>query len=149
MYHMKKVLFLCLFMLLGAVGVVSAQTMSPLGVWTNSEKKANFEIYKCGNKLCGKIVTTAVPNDPKTGKPKTDVNNPDPKLHSQPLLGMVFMQGFEYDEDNKWDDGKIYDPESGKTYSCYIKMMNPNTMEVKGYIGFSLIGRSQTWTRVK
>ena len=145
---MKK-LFLCLALLLGVVGLASAQTLSPLGIWTNSEKKATFEIYKCGDKLCGKIVSLAVPNDPKTGKPKTDIVNPNPKLRSRPRLGLVFMQGFEYDDDNKWDDGKIYDPESGKTYSCYMKMLNANTMEVKGYIGISMIGRSQTWTRVK
>ncbi|GAB2942511.1 DUF2147 domain-containing protein [Hymenobacter coalescens] len=145
---MKKLL-LCLVMLLGIVGAASAQNLSPLGVWTNSEKKATFEIYKCGNKLCGKIVSLTVPNDPATGKPKTDSQNPEPKLRNRPRLGMVFMEGFEYDEDNKWDDGKIYDPESGKTYSCYMKMLNANSMEVKGYIGFSLIGRSQTWTRVK
>ncbi|RAK70739.1 DUF2147 domain-containing protein [Hymenobacter edaphi] len=145
---MKKLL-LCLVFLLGALGVASAQSLSPLGVWTNGEKKATFEIYKCGNKLCGKIVSLTVPNDPATGKPKTDSQNPDPKLRTRPRLGLVFMQGFEYDDDNKWDDGKIYDPESGKTYSCYMKLLNANTMEVKGYIGFSLIGRSQTWTRVK
>lgn len=126
----------------------SAQKISPIGIWTNSEKKATFEIYQCGAKLCGKIVTLREPND-ASGKPKTDTENPDPKLRSRPRLGMVFMQGFEYDDDNKWDDGQIYDPESGKTYSCYLKMQNANTMEVKGYIGFSLIGRSQTWTRVK
>lgn len=145
---MKKLL-LCLVFLLGAVGFVSAQNLSPLGVWTNGEKKATFEIYKCGDKLCGKIVSLTVPNDPATGKPKTDSQNPDPKLRSRPRLGLVFMKDFKYDSDNKWDDGKIYDPESGKEYSCYMKMINANTMEVKGYIGFSLIGRSQTWTRVK
>ena len=78
-----------------------------------------------------------------------DSQNPDAKLRSRPRLGLVFMQGFKYDDDNKWDDGKIYDPESGKTYSCYMKMESANTMEVKGYIGFSLIGKSQSWTRVK
>jgi uncharacterized protein (DUF2147 family) len=126
----------------------AAQTLSPLGTWTNAEKKATFEIYQCGKKLCGKIVTLREPLD-KDGKPKTDPENPDPKLRSRPRLGMVFMEGFEYDDDNKWDDGKIYNPEEGKTYSCYMKMVNANTMEVKGYIGFSLIGKSQTWTRVK
>ncbi|GGG51548.1 DUF2147 domain-containing protein [Hymenobacter sp. 5516J-16] len=146
---MKKILFLCLGMFLGLLGAASAQSLSPLGVWTNAEKKATFEIYKCGDKLCGKIVSLTVPNDPKTGKPKTDTMNPEPKLRNRPRLGMVFMQGFEYDDDNKWDDGKIYDPESGKTYSCYMKMLNANSMEVKGYIGFSMIGKSQTWTRVK
>lgn len=148
-YFMKKLLLLCLTCLLSCVGVASAQTLSPLGIWTNSEKKATFEIYKCGDKLCGKIVTLTVPNDPATGKPKTDSQNPDPKLRSRPRLGLVFMQGFEYDEGNKWDDGKIYDPESGKTYSCYMKMNSANSMEVKGYIGFSMIGKSQSWTRIK
>ncbi|WP_019949334.1 DUF2147 domain-containing protein [Hymenobacter aerophilus] len=146
---MKKFLLLSVAFLFGLLATASAQTLSPLGVWTNSEKKATFEIYKCGTKLCGKIVSLAEPNDPKTGRPKTDTPNPDPKLRSRPRLGLVFMSGFEYDEANKWDDGKIYDPETGKTYSCYMKMLNANTMEVKGYIGFSLIGKSQTWTRVK
>jgi uncharacterized protein (DUF2147 family) len=146
---MKKLLFLSLAFLLGFAGLASAQTLSPLGIWTNSEKKATFEIYKCGDKLCGKIVSLTVPNDPATGKPKTDTQNPNVKLRTRPRLGMVFMQGFEYDDENKWDDGKIYDPESGKTYSCYMKMLNANSMEVKGYIGFSMIGKSQSWTRVK
>ena len=146
---MKKTLLLLVALVLGLTRMASAQTMSPLGIWTNAEKKATFEIYKCGDKLCGKIVTLTVPNDPKTGKPKTDSMNPDPKLRNRPRLGLVFMQGFEYDDDNKWDDGKIYDPESGKTYSCYMKMNNANSMEVKGYIGFSMIGKSQAWTRVK
>lgn len=146
---MTKRLFLLFALVLGFSTLASAQSQNPLGIWTNAEKKATFEIYKCGDKLCGKIVSLTVPNDPATGKPKTDSQNPEPKLRSRPRLGLVFMQGFKYDSDNKWDDGKIYDPESGKTYSCYIKMENANTMEVKGYIGFSLIGRSQTWTRVK
>ena len=146
---MKKTLLLLVALVLGVTRMASAQTMTPLGVWTNSEKKATFEIYKCGTNLCGKIVTLTIPNDPATGKPKTDSKNPDPKLRSRPRLGLVFMQGFKYDDDNKWDDGKIYDPESGKTYSCYMKIESANTMEVKGYIGFSLIGKSQSWTRVK
>ena len=146
---MKKKLLLLVALVLSVTRMASAQTMTPLGVWTNSEKKATFEIYKCSTNLCGKIVTIAIPNDPATGKPKTDSKNPDPKLRSRPRLGLVFMQGFKYDDDNKWDDGKIYDPETGKTYSCYMKMESANTMEVKGYIGFSLIGKSQTWTRVK
>lgn len=69
-------------------------------------------------------------------------------MRTRPLIGMQFMKGFEYDGDNKWDEGTIYDPESGKTYSCYMKMLGKDKMEVKGYIGISLIGRAQTWTRV-
>src|SRR5688572_13775186 len=89
-----------------------AQKMSPVGTWMNEEKKARFEIFKCGEKLCGKIVWLKDPN--RDGKPKVDQNNPDSKLKTRPILGMVFMKDFEYDEDHKWDDGTIYDPESGK-----------------------------------
>jgi len=123
-----------------------AQKLSPLGTWTNEEGKAKFEIYKCGEKLCGRIVSLKEPL--LNGKPKTDINNPDKKHQNRPLIGMDFMKGFEYDGDNKWDEGTIYDPQSGKTYSCYMKMTSKDKMEVKGYIGISLIGRSQNWTRV-
>ena len=142
---MKKLLtFAALFLCLQSLAF--AQSLSPLGTWTNQEKEARFEIYKCGDKLCGKITWLKEPN--RDGKPKTDVNNPDKKLQSQPLIGLVFLKGFEYDENNKWDDGTIYDPKSGKTYSSYMQMLSKDKMEVKGYIGISMIGRSQTWTRI-
>jgi len=141
----KNLLVLTMLMLFSTLAW--AQKWSPVGVWTNQDGKARFEIYKCGDKLCGKIVSLKEPN--RNGKPKVDINNEDKKLRNRPILGMQFMKGFEYDGDNKWDDGTIYDPESGKTYSCYMKMVGPDKMEVKGYIGISLIGRTQTWTRVE
>lgn len=124
-----------------------AQKYTPLGVWTNEGKEARFEIYKCGDKLCGKILWLREPN--RDGKPKTDLNNPESKLRNRPLIGMVFIEGFEYDGDHKWDEGTIYDPKTGNTYSSYMKMLNKDEMEVKGYIGISLIGRSQTWVRIQ
>ncbi|OKL41676.1 DUF2147 domain-containing protein [Pontibacter flavimaris] len=140
--HLLPLLMLMLF-----TSAAWAQSLSPIGTWTNEEGKAKFEIYKCGEKLCGKIVSLKEPL--RNGKPKLDDNNPDKKLRSKPLIGLRFMEGFEYDGDNKWDDGTIYDPESGKTYSCYMKMTGKDKMEVKGYIGISLIGRTQYWTRVE
>lgn len=143
---MKKHL-LTLVMLLFLSSAAWAQSLSPIGIWTNEEGKAKFEIYKCGDKLCGKIVSLKEPL--RNGKPKLDENNPDKKLRTKPLIGLPFMKGFEYDGDNKWDEGTIYDPESGKTYSCYMKMVSKDKMEVKGYIGISLIGRTQHWTRIE
>ena len=142
-----KRFFLAFTLLLFLQGMAFAQKFSPLGIWTNEEKEARFEIYKCGDKLCGKIVWLKEPN--RDGRPKTDSNNPNKKLQNQPLMGLVFIKGFEYDGDNKWENGTIYDPKSGKTYSCYLKMESKDQMEVKGYIGISLIGRSQNWTRVQ
>lgn len=143
---MKKHLVSLVVLMLLTTGAWS-QNMSPIGRWTNEDGKAEFEIFKCDDNLCGKIVSLREPD--KNGKPKVDENNPEKKLQKRPLLGLVFMKGFNYAGDNKWDDGTIYDPESGKTYSCYMKLQSKDKMEVKGYIGFSLIGRAQAWTRVK
>lgn len=120
---------------------------TPLGTWMNEEKEARFEIFKCGKKLCGKITWLKEPL--RNGKPKMDDQNPNPQLRTRPILGLVFLKDFEYKGDDKWDEGTIYDPKSGKTYSCYMKVINQDKMEVKGYIGISLIGRSQTWSRVR
>ena len=141
----KHLLALVVLMLLGTCAW--AQKLSPIGTWTNEDGKARFEIYKCGDKLCGKIVTLKEPL--RNGKPKVDENNPDKSMRDRPLVGLDFMKDFKYIGGNKWDDGTIYDPESGKTYSCYMKMTGKDKMEVKGYIGISLIGRTQNWTRIK
>lgn len=138
--------FLSLFLLIAFPGRAQKGNDIPLGTWMNDDKEAKFEIFKCGTKLCGKIIWLKEPL--RNGKPKVDDNNPDPKLRNRPTLGMVFMKDFEYESGNKWDNGTIYDPKTGKTYSCYMKVINKDRMEVKGYIGISLIGRSQNWTRV-
>ncbi|HEY0110845.1 MAG TPA: DUF2147 domain-containing protein, partial [Fibrella sp.] len=80
--------------------------------------------------------------------PKLDSKNPEANLKSRPLLNLNIMTGFSYDGSNVWDDGKIYNPEDGKTYSCKMTLKNPNTLDVRGYVGISLIGKTQTWTRL-
>ncbi|MEZ0538184.1 DUF2147 domain-containing protein [Fibrella arboris] len=119
-----------------------------LGTWLNGTKKGRIQIYKQGDKYFGKLVWLIEPNDPATGKPKLDKNNPDASLKSRPLQNLNIMTGFSYDSGNVWEDGKIYNPEDGKTYSCKMTLKNPNTLDVRGYVGISLIGKSQTWTRV-
>jgi len=64
----------------------------------------------------------------------------------KPILGMVIINGLEKDGDT-WEDGTILDPESGKVYKCYITLENKNKLKVRGYIGFSLLGRTQYWSR--
>jgi uncharacterized protein (DUF2147 family) len=120
-----------------------------LGTWLNGTKKGHIQIYKQGNKYFGKLAWLSEPNDEKTGKPKLDVNNPDAKLKARPLLNLNIMQDFAFDGDDQWEDGKIYNPEDGKTYSCYMKLNNPNSLYVRGYVGIKALGKTQTWTRVK
>ncbi len=119
-----------------------------VGTWLNGTKKGHVQIYKQGNKYFGKLVWLSEPNDPSTGKPKLDAKNPDAKLKARSLLNLNIMTNFDYDGDNVWDDGKIYNPEDGKTYSCKMTLTNPNTLDVRGYVGISLIGKTQTWTRI-
>jgi uncharacterized protein (DUF2147 family) len=150
---MKPTHFLLLLsiLFLGAgSNVLRAQADNPdaiVGVWKTGEGNAMVRIYKNGEKYQGKIVWLKEPNDPETGKPKVDKNHPDEPNRGRPLLGLINVWGFSYAEKNVWEDGNIYDPKNGNTYSCTIKMTNSNTIDVRGYIGISLIGRSDTWTR--
>jgi uncharacterized protein (DUF2147 family) len=127
-----------------------AQTISDsvLGTWFNGSKESKIEIFKCNDRYCGRIVWLKEPNNAE-GLPKIDKNNPDTKLQNRPVLGMVLMRDFIYGGDNVWDKGEIYDPKSGKTYSCKMALVNPNRLDVRGFLGISLIGRTDTWTRAQ
>ncbi len=126
---------------------LALHAQSPVGTWTNEAKEANFEIYEQGGKLFGKILSLKEPND-KDGKPKSDVNNPNSGKRSDPLIGLVFLKSFTSAGGGRWENGTIYDPKNGKTYKSYMQMTGNGKIEVRGYIGFSLLGRSQNWTRL-
>lgn len=116
-----------------------------LGTWLTASGKAKILIYKEGTKYNGKIVWLKTPTY-EDGKPKVDKNNPDKAKQTVPMLGLNLLRGFVFD-DNEWEDGTIYDPENGKTYSCTIKYRD-GMLDLRGYIGISLIGRTQTWYRI-
>ncbi len=118
-----------------------------LGVWFNAEKDAKIDVYKVGNKFFGKVIWLQNPLD-KNRKPKTDIENPDPKLQSRPRLGLIVLTDLAYKSGTKYEKGKIYDPKSGKTYSCQAELEG-NVLKLRGYIGVSLIGKTSEWTRTK
>ena len=118
-----------------------------VGVWKTGEGTAMVRIYKNGDKYQGKVVWLKEPNDPDTGKPKVDKNHPDAASQKRALLGLINVWGFVYKDNNTWEEGNIYDPKNGNTYSCTMKLTSPNSLEVRGYIGVSLIGRTDNWTR--
>ncbi len=119
-----------------------------LGTWLTGSKKGHVLVYKQGDRYFGKIVWLKEPND-INGKPKVDSKNTDDKLKSRTIMGMVNLSNFKYEGENVWEDGKIYDPENGKLYSCKMTLNNANQLNVRGYMGISLIGRTDVWTRVK
>ncbi len=141
---MKKLLNLFLFLFI--VTVVNAQADKALGIWLSQDKKAHVEIYKSNNLYFGKIVWLEQPNDPQTGKPKTDAKNPDASKRSQTILGSLVFYNFTYD-DGEYTGGKIYDCRDGKTYTGKLWVNTDGTLSMRGYIGF--LYSTETWTRLK
>jgi uncharacterized protein (DUF2147 family) len=117
-----------------------------VGPWFNTEKTAKIEIQKEGQVYVGKIIW--LKNPTPDGVPATDKNNSDPRLRSRPLIGLNLLKGLKY-EKGVWKDGDIYDPNSGKTYSCELKLLSAEVLQVKGFLGFSFVGKTVEWTRAK
>jgi uncharacterized protein (DUF2147 family) len=120
-----------------------------LGVWLTGSKKGHIEIFRKDNQYFGKIVWLKDPLDAKTGKPPIDSKNPDASKRNQPIVGLVNLRNLKYQSNGQWDNGRIYDPENGKEYDCKMKLVNANQLDVRGYIGVSIMGRTENWKRVK
>ncbi|WP_236136223.1 DUF2147 domain-containing protein [Mongoliitalea daihaiensis] len=117
-----------------------------LGEWYTTERDAKIEIFKEGNLYSGKVVWLEQPTE--NGKPILDTNNTDKSKRNRPILGMRLIEGFQF-KNGTWENGQIYDPRNGKSYSCVIKKKNNETLEVRGFVGFSMIGRTVEWYKVK
>lgn len=146
--------------LAAAVPVVADEGDAILGLWATDPEggggEAHVEITKQNGTYQGKIIWLAEavyqPGDPDgpEGEPKTDTNNPDPERRNDPVVGLVIVKGFTYKGDGLWHGGTIYDPDNGKTYKCKIRFGdNERVLKVRGYIGFSMLGRTTIWTRVE
>jgi uncharacterized protein (DUF2147 family) len=118
-----------------------------VGIWQNGAGKGHIQIYKQSGKYFGKIVWLKDAND-QNGKPKVDHKNDDPNKRSRPLIGLVMLRDFEY-KNGEWRNGRIYNPSDGREYKAYIKSEDNKTLSIRGYMGISLIGKTDTWTRVK
>tara|TARA_A100000171_G_C2067026_1_gene112844 strand:- start:54 stop:542 length:489 start_codon:yes stop_codon:yes gene_type:complete len=135
--------------------LTSPETSSKVeGTWLTQkeEKNAKIEIKRCVNNAelyCGKIVWLQTPNY-EDGTPKVDRNNPSLALTDRPLLGLELLSNFSQSDETTWEDGTIYNPEDGETYNCTITFIQEDGVDklnVRGYVGFSLFGKTQTWVR--
>lgn len=132
----------CLALAAGHSGAAGA---SPLGTWVTDGGKSHIKIEPCGDKLCGAIVWLEEPNN-KKGSAKLDVNNKDESLRSRPILGLPLLTDFAAKSASRWEGGKIYNPEDGKTYRSKLELVDPDTLKVSGC--FLFFCKDQTWTRV-
>jgi uncharacterized protein (DUF2147 family) len=137
--------------LLSLVPQVSfAASDSPVGTWrtiddSTGKPKAIIEITDNGGTLEGKVTQVLQSDD----GPHPICKKCDGDRHNQPVEGMTILWGMTRDGD-AWDGGHILDPHNGKVYKCKFSLgEDGNTLNVRGYIGFSLLGRSQQWQRVE
>lgn len=112
-----------------------------LGIWITPEQE-RIQIFKSGARYYGKPVV-----QPGMA-PRLDVNNSDPTKRNRSLADVMILENFIY-EDGEWSKGKIYDPKNGKTYRCVIRLQGDREIIIRGYVGISLFGRSETWTRAR
>lgn len=118
-----------------------------VGVWLTAERNGKIEIYKSGSQYFGKLIWGQKLYEADGKTVKRDVKNPDEALRGRSLLNLVILSGFVYD-DGEWRGGKVYDPQSGKTYSSNMHL-NEGRLELRGYIGIPAFGKTTVWTRVR
>jgi len=141
---MKKSFLLTIMMFFGTL--VFGQ--SPIGTWktiddSTGKEKSHVEIYERDGKLYGKVVKILT-----KGKENSKCTACKGALKDKPINGMIVLSGLKKDG-KEWDGGKIIDPNTGKEYKASLKLNGNNKLDVRGYVGISLVGRTQTWQKVK
>ncbi len=120
---------------------------SAAGFWVTQDHGGVVEIAPCDGGLCGFIVGLRTDHPPDALV--IDVHNPDPAKRKNPICGLPLMGNLKAVKSNpaKWSDGWVYDPESGGTYKAEMQLNGPDVLKLRGFIGISLFGRTETWTR--
>jgi len=130
-----------------------ADAPSILGRWVTEGGKSHVEIYPCGAHLCGRIVWLREPvfkTGEHAGKPLMDTRNPDASKRARPILGLTMMWNLVRNgAADEWEGGRLYNPEDGETYKGTVKLRADGRLYVRGYVGISLLGKSQVWERVR
>ncbi|MCT4613717.1 MAG: DUF2147 domain-containing protein [Marinifilaceae bacterium] len=119
---------------------------SIIGIWETENKDGRMQIFKKADEfqaklLWGKEIVNA------DGSSKKDLKNPDPKLRKRDIVGMTYLLGLKYSE-NQWENGKIYNSSNGKWYHCYV-WTEKGKLFLRGYLGVKMLGQTTKWNRVK
>jgi len=138
---MQLISFLALFSFFTQGFIVAKMDSSKeiIGLYWSPKKDAKIEIYQIGRQYYGKFVWAAIP--------RKDIKNPNKALQNRDIVGLEFLTKFDY-EDGVYNGGEIYDPKTGKTYSCKMSI-DGNKLKVRGFIGISLLGRTEYFERIK
>lgn len=138
-------IFLTLFVFLMTVGSANAvEPLNPYGYWLTENERSVIKVEPCGKSLCGYIHWII------DGGMQYDTKNPQENLRGQPMCGLQIIQGLKPDanKEGSFSDGKIYKADDGDVYDASLTMKSNSELTVRGYMGISLLGKSQTWKRV-
>ena len=136
-----------------AIGPAAAQDEAqtppaPQGIWMPEDQGSKVEIFSCEDALCGRVVWMLVDRDDK-GNILTDIYNPDPALRTAPVLGLVIMTGIKpTEEENVWQ-GRVYNPQDGRTYDFWLTVISDSQITIQGCGLYNLICQTHTWNRAE
>ena len=142
----NRVLIILVMCLVSSVFTFSQTNSDVVGEWYNAEKDVVITLFEDGETISGKITWMRFPND-KDGSPKKDSLNSDENLRNREILGMKIISSFSHIAGKVWDNGSLYNYKKGKIYTGMLTLQDSNTLDLRGYTGFSFIGSSSVWTR--
>lgn len=158
MRAMLSVLFTISLLAAGQALAAAQHTNGLTGYWQTPSKKHAAVVYisQKNGTYSGKIVALQHPRFPKNannghaGEKKTDIHNPNKSKRSRPLIGLVIIKGLKPDGADHWDNGTIYNPESGKRYKLQATLQNGGkTLKIHAYVGMAMFGLTEHWKRVQ
>jgi uncharacterized protein (DUF2147 family) len=138
---MKKLILAILLLLSNTIAFAQSKPDDIVGRWITADKSVIVQIMKADQKYIGRIVWGKQKN-------RKDHKNPDQSKRNKYLLNSLILTNFDHDGDNSYTNGEIYDPNTGKTYSSNLTLVNKNKLKVQGYVGLTMFGRSSHWIRV-
>lgn len=144
---MKKAFFFLLFLPVAILLLAFTNPDAIIGVWMAGGGKGHVQIFKQNGKYYGKIIWLRNAKE-ANGEIKVDKNNPNPALRQKPIIGLILLRDFVYKK-GEWTEGFVYNTADGKEYKSYITLKDQNTLAVRGYVGVSWIGKTDTWVRVR
>jgi uncharacterized protein (DUF2147 family) len=127
-------------LLLPAFRSLQSQQSSVLDYWKEPGGSI-IHVEMCGNDVCATLVAIS-----PTAPGRIDAQNPDASLRSRTLCGVRIGEAFQLKTPTRAEGGRLYDPKSGKTYRGLMES-HGNDLNLRGYIGFSLLGRTEKWSR--
>ena len=120
-----------------------------LGTWLSEANDLKVEIYKQRNQFFGKLIWFHCPINTPPMELYKDKENPNVSLRNRPWLGLILLKDLVFDGNNEWENGAIYDPNSGSTYRSKVKLLDAQTLHVRGYVGVPLLGKTMVFRREK